>query len=199
MQRLTLNIVMGTNAPRTLTQLIHRAQDGDHEAVDALYAATYDDLCRLARARLRAGRRDTLLDTGGLVHESYMRFAMASRLQLEDRVHFMRWAAQVMRSVIIDFARRRLAGRRGAGAARITFDAELIGAGSATAGEEQILGVHRALERLSTIDPRLAQVVEMRYFVGLTEPQIAEALGVAERTVRRDWHKARLLLQDALA
>ena len=189
---------MGTNAPGTLTQLIHLAQDGDHAAVDALYAATYEDLTRLARARLRAARRDTLLETGGLVHESYVRFAMASRLQLDDRVHFMRWAAQVMRSVIIDFARRRLASRRGAGAARVTFDAELMASGADTAGEEQILGVHRALERLATIDSRLVQVVEMRYFVGLTEPQIAEALGVTERTVRRDWQKARLLLQDAL-
>ena len=177
-----------------LTQLIHRAQDGDREAVDALYAATYADLRRLARVRLRASRRDTLLDTGSLVHESYVRFAAAS-LKLENRVHFMRWAAQVMRSVIIDFARRRLAGRRGAGAARVTLDADVV---AETAGEEEILGVHQALERLSTIDPRLAHVVEMRYFAGLTETQIAEALGVTERTVRRDWHRARLLLQDAL-
>ena len=187
---------MSANAPLSLTQLIHRAQAGDREAVDSLYAATYADLRRLARVRLRAGRRNTLLDTGSLVHESYVRFAVASRLQLEDRVHFMRWAAQVMRSVIIDFARRRLAGRRGAGATRVTLDADVI---ADTAGEEEILGVHRALERLSAIDPRLAQVVEMRYFAGLTEPQIAETLGVAERTVRRDWHKARLLLQEALA
>src|SRR5262245_59641804 len=117
---------MSANGPISLTQLIHRAQGGDREAVDSLYAATYADLRRLARGRLRAGRRNTLLDTGSLVHESYVRFAAAKRLQLEDRVHFMRWAAQVMRSVIIDFARRRLAGRRGAGAARITLDADVI-------------------------------------------------------------------------
>jgi len=190
---------MGTTTSPSVTQLIHRAQDGDRDAVDALYAVTYADLRRLARARLRTGRRDTLLDTGGLVHESYLRFALSSRLKLEDRMHFMRWAAQVMRSVIIDFARRRLAGRRGAGAARVTLDADLMGAAGDMAGEEEILGVHRALERLSTVDPRLANVVEMRYFGGLTEPQIAEALGVTERTVRRDWHKARLLLQEALA
>jgi RNA polymerase sigma factor (TIGR02999 family) len=187
--------MMSTDAAVSLTQLIHRAQDGDHEAVDVLYAATYADLRRLALVRLRAGRRDTLLDTGSLVHESYVRFAAASRLKLENRVHFMRWAAQVMRSVIIDFARRRLAGRRGAGAARVPLDADVM---ADTAGEEEILGVHQALERLSTIDPRLAHVVEMRYFAGLTEPQIAEALGVTERTVRRDWHRARLLLRDAL-
>jgi RNA polymerase sigma factor (TIGR02999 family) len=181
--------------PAALTQLIHRAQDGDVEASDALYAATYADLRRLAHARLRTANRHTLLDTGSLVHESYLRFAAARHLRLEGQVHFMRWAAQVMRSVIVDFARRRLAGRRAGGAVRVTLDIELV----AAAGEEEILGVHQALERIAVIDPRLTQVVEMRYFGGMTEPQIAESLGVTERTVRRDWQKARLLLREALA
>jgi RNA polymerase sigma factor (TIGR02999 family) len=184
------------NVPSNLTQLIHRAQQGDLEAADALYASTYPDLRRLARSRLRAGNRHTLLDTGSLVHESYLRFAEASHLRLENRVHFMRWAAQVMRSVIVDFARRRSAGRRGGGAARVTFDVEFA---AAAAGEEEILGVHQALDRIAAVDPRMTQVVEMRYFGGLTEPEIAQALGVTERTVRRDWQKARLLLREALA
>jgi RNA polymerase sigma factor (TIGR02999 family) len=110
-------------------------------------------------------------------------------------VHFIRWASQVMRSVIVDFARRRLAERRGGGLSRVTADVELVGAGS---GEEEILSVHQALDRISAIDPRMTQVVEMRYFGGLTELEIAVALGVTERTVRRDWHKARLLLREAL-
>jgi len=186
------------NIQVALTQLIHRAQAGDREAVDALYAATYADLKRLARARLRGSRRHTLLDTGSLVHESYIRFAEARQLSLEDRVHFMRWAVQVMRSVIVDFARRRLAQRRGAGAARVTLDVEHAPAEGVT-GEDEILGVHQALERIATLDPRLTQVVEMRYFGGMTEPEIAQALSVTERTVRRDWQKARLLLRDALA
>jgi RNA polymerase sigma factor (TIGR02999 family) len=187
------------NTPVALTQLIHRAQAGDREAVDALYSATYADLARLARARLRVGRRHTLLDTGSLVHESYIRFAEASHLRLQDRVHFMRWAVTVMRSVIVDFARRRVAQRRGGGAARVTLDVEHAPAPAASAGEEEILGVHQALERIAILDPRLTQVVEMRYFGGMTEPEIAEALSVTERTVRRDWQKARLLLRDALA
>jgi RNA polymerase sigma factor (TIGR02999 family) len=137
-----------------------------------------------------------LLDTGSLVHESYVRFAEAIHLRLEDRVHFMRWAGRVMRSVIVDFARRRLAARRGGGAPRVTFDVELA---AADGGEQEILCVHQALDRLDAVDPRLSQVVEMRYFSGLTEPEIAEALGVTERTVRRDWQKARLLLREALA
>ena len=181
--------------PSTLTQLIHRAQDGDLEAADALYASTYADLRRLAHSRLRACSGHTLLDTTSLVHESYVRFAEASHLRLKDRVHFMRWSAVVMRSVIVDFARRRLAGRRG-GAARVPLDVELA---AAAAGEEEILGVHQALDRIAAVDPRMTQVVEMRYFGGLTEPEIAQALGVTERTVRRDWQKARLFLREALA
>jgi RNA polymerase sigma factor (TIGR02999 family) len=184
------------NVPSTLTHLIQRAQHGDIDASDALYAATYADLRRLAHSRLRAGRRHTLLDTGSLVHESYLRFASARHLSFEGRVHFMRWAAQVMRSVIVDFARRRMAGRRAGSAVRVTVDVELL---AAAAGEEEILGVHQALDRMAVVDPRLTQVVEMRYFGGMTEPEIAASLGVNERTVRRDWQKARLLLREVLA
>jgi RNA polymerase sigma factor (TIGR02999 family) len=194
-----LTFVNAMNEPVPLTQLIHRAQHGDREAVDALYAATYPDLRRLARSRLRAGRRHTLLDTGSLVHESYLRFAAARHLSFEDRVHFMRWAVQVMRSVIVDFARRRLAERRGGGAARVTLDVEHVMASAGATGEAEILGVHQALDRIAALDPRMTQVVEMRYFGGMTEPEIAQALSVTERTVRRDWQKARLLLRDALA
>jgi RNA polymerase sigma factor (TIGR02999 family) len=188
--------VNAMNIAAPLTQLIRRAQQGDGEAVDALYAATYPDLQRLARSRLRACRRPTLLDTGSLVHESYIRFAAARHVTLEDRVHFMRWAVCVMRSVIVDFARRRLAARRGAGAVRVTLDVEHA---AAAGGESEILDVHQALERIAAVDPRLSQVVEMRYFGGMTEPEIAQALSVTERTVRRDWQKARMLLKEALA
>src|SRR5262252_7546125 len=93
----------------TLTELIHLAANGDSEATERLFSATYPELRRLARLRLRAGGRQTLLDTASLVHESYLRFAGAGQLRLEDRVHFLRWAAKVMRSVIVDFARRRAA------------------------------------------------------------------------------------------
>ena len=180
----------------SLTELIHRAQGGDGEAADSLFAATYGELRKLARARLRAGGRNTLLDTGSLVHESYLRFAGAGRLRLEDRVHFMRWAGRVMRSVIVDFARRRQADRRGGAAPHITLTTQIEA--RITGGEHEILRVHDALDELASLDARMAQVVEMRYFGGMTEPEIAEALGVTDRTVRRDWEKARLLLREAL-
>jgi RNA polymerase sigma factor (TIGR02999 family) len=179
-----------------LTELIHRAEKGDAEAVDALFAATYGQLHRLARARLRTGGRNTLLDTSSLVHESYLRFVGAGRLRLEDRVHFMRWAGRVMRSVIVDFARRRKAERRGGGMAHVTLTTQ-IGAGIPS-GEREILRVHDALDEMASLDARMAQVVEMRYFGGMTEPEIAEALGITDRTVRREWEKARLLLREAL-
>src|SRR5262245_59353155 len=122
----------------TLTGLIHGAQEGNREAADALFDATYADLRRLARARLRVNRRNTLLDTGSLVHESFLRFAQGRNLSLGNRDHFMRWAAQVMRSVIVDHARRRLAERRGGTDERVTLDDAI--APSRTADEE-IVGV----------------------------------------------------------
>jgi RNA polymerase sigma factor (TIGR02999 family) len=161
-----------------------------------LFASTYGELRKLAHARLRAGGRNTVLDTASLVHESYLRFAGAGRLRLEDRLHFMRWAGRVMRSVIVDVARRRQAERRGGAVAHITLttqiDAPIAG------GQDEILRVHDALDELASLDARMAQVVEMRYFGGMTEPEIAEALGITDRTVRRDWEKARLLLREAL-
>jgi RNA polymerase sigma factor (TIGR02999 family) len=184
------------NVQATLTRLIHGAQQGDSEAADALFAATYADLRRLARARLRTIRRPTLLDTGSLVHESFLRFAQGHNRWLDSREHFMRWAAQVMRSVIVDYARRRLAARRGGGGEHVTLDDY---AASTPSAEAEILGVHEALERMASVEPRVTQLVEMRYFGGMTEAEIAHALGITERTVRRDWLKARLLLREALA
>lgn len=179
-----------------LTGLIHGAQQGDSDAANALFAATYTDLRRLARARLRAVRRHTSLDTGSLIHESYLRFAQGQNRALDGREHFMRWASRVMRSVIVDHARRRLAERHGGGREHVRLDDAMAAAPSA---EAEIVGVHEALDRLAAVDPRAAQLVEMRYFGGLTDAEIAPILKITERTVRRDWLKARLLLRAALA
>jgi len=177
-----------------LTGLIHRARAGEAGAADALMAATYPALRRLARARLRGGGRSALVDTTSLVHEWYVRFAQGAGLDLADRVHFMRYVSRTMRALVIDFARRRLAARRGGGAPHVT-----LGAGEAVAdGAEEILRVHEALGELARLDARMAEVVELRYFGGLTHGEAAEALGVNERTVRRDWERARLWLAEAL-
>jgi len=179
-----------------LTDLIRRAHGGDAAALRDVFDATYQELRTMARARLRRSAPNTFLDTTSLVHEAYLRFAQANRLHIDDRQHFLRYASHAMRSVIVDFVRERVAQRRGGDAVHVTLNTE-IGEGL-DAGETEILNVHEALEELALHDARLVQVVEMRYFAGMTEVEIAAALGINHRTVRRDWQKARLLLADAL-
>jgi RNA polymerase sigma factor (TIGR02999 family) len=180
-----------------LTELLGRIQAGDTAARDALFAAAYSELHRLAHARLRDGGRDTVLDTTCLVHESYLRFLRAGQLRAEDRRAFFAYASQVMRSVIVNSVRERIAQKRGGAARPLTLSTQL-GATMAD-GEESIMKVHEALEELAKAEPRLAQVVEMRYFGGYSEAEMAETLGVTERTVQRDWEKARLILSAALS
>lgn len=165
-------------------------------SVQALFPALYNELRRLARSRLAAGGRHTLLDTASLVHEAYLRMQRDGGVTLNDREHFLAYAATTMRSVVIDFVRRRNADRRGGGMEHVTLDtraAEQLGA-----SDDEILAVHDALETLAKVDPRLVSVVEMRYFAGLSDAEIASALGLSDRTVRRDWDRARLLLAEML-
>jgi RNA polymerase sigma factor (TIGR02999 family) len=179
-----------------ITQLLSRMQAGDAAARDALFEATYQELRRLARSRLRDGGRNTVLDTTSLVHESYLRFVRAGELQFNDRRAYFAYAARVMRSVIVDSVRERQAERRGGNAAHLTLSTELIE--NLDGSEQAVLQVNDALEALAKANERLAQVVEMRYFGGYSESEIAETLGVTERTVQRDWEKARLILAEAL-
>jgi RNA polymerase sigma factor (TIGR02999 family) len=169
---------------------------GDAGARDTLFAAAYDELRRLARARLRDGGRNTVLETTSLVHECYLRFVGAGDLRAEDRRAFFAYASQVMRSVILNSLRERQAERRGGDVPQLTLSTE-IEANLASDGET-LLKVHEALEVLEQADSRLAQVAQMRYFGGYSEREIAETLDVTERTVRSDWAKARLILKEAL-
>jgi RNA polymerase sigma factor (TIGR02999 family) len=136
------------------------------------------------------------MDTASLVHETYLRLAAARPMQLEDRQHFMCYAGRAMRSVIVDVARAKLASRRGRSAMRVTFGT--LVENTMPSGELEILKVHEALEHLAHYGERIVQVVELRYFAGLSQAEIAASLGVTERTVRRDWEKARVLLAEAL-
>lgn len=179
-----------------LTELLGRIQAGDTEARDALFAAAYSELHRLARARLRDGGRNTVLDTTSLVHESYLRFVQSGQLRADDRRAFFAYASQVMRSVIVNSVRDRIAEKRGGNRRPLTLSTSL--AANIADLEDTVLQVHEALEELEKADPRLAQVAQMRYFGGYSEQEIAETLQITERTVQRDWEKARLILAAAL-
>lgn len=176
--------------------LIRRVNAGESGARDELFAAAYPELRKLARSRLRDGGRNTVIDTTALVHESYLRFLGSGQLRSDDRRAFFAYASRVMRSVIVDAVRERQAERRGGDLQRLTLNTEV--ADNLPAGEDELLGVHEALQVLAQAEPRLAQVVEMRYFGGYSELEIADALGLTDRTVRRDWDKARLLLAAML-
>ena len=179
-----------------ITLLIEQARSGDVAALDGLFQVLYPDMRRIAHGRLRRQMVDPDLGTTALVNECYLKFRAASRLDAGSRGHFLAYAATAMRSIIVDIARAKATERRGANAVHVTLDEELRGA-NATA-EQQILDIHEALEQISQLDPRLARLVEMRYFGGLSDAEIAGVLDVTDRTVRRDWQKARVLLAAAL-
>jgi RNA polymerase sigma factor (TIGR02999 family) len=180
-----------------VTELLAKLRAGDPQARDALFTAAYAALHRLARSRLRDGGRNTLLDTTSLVHEAYLRFLNAGELRAEDRRAFFAYASQVMRSVIVSSVRERIAQKRGGDWLPLTLSTQL--AVDVTDDQERVLKVHEALDTLERADPRLAQVAQMRYFGGYNEQEIAETLDITERTVRRDWEKARLILAELVS
>jgi RNA polymerase sigma factor (TIGR02999 family) len=186
--------------PPQITVLLQRAAGGDRAALDAVYASLYPDLKRLARARLRQQGRGDSVSTTLLVHESFVRLVSARDLRLEDRRHFFAYAAKTMRNIIIDSAREHLAERRGGGAEHVTLgDADSDAMQIADTGaSDELVRVSEALRELETVDAELAELVEMRYFGGYSEVEIAELQGVNERTVRRRWDKARAWLFVAL-
>jgi RNA polymerase sigma factor (TIGR02999 family) len=179
-----------------ITALLQAAVGGDRLAADQAYALLYADLRRLARSRLRQSGEMTLLDTTALVHESFLRLNGGRALVFPDRHHFLSYAAKVMRAVVVDLVRARLADRRGGEAEHVTLHTTVVDAGAAR--DDEVLRVHEALDELGALEPRLAQVVELRYFGGLSEAEVAASLGVTERTVQRDWQKARMFLSLAL-
>ena len=179
-----------------VTQLLHAWRAGDIQAGDALVRVLYRELRDMARKRLRSERPGATLQTTALVHEAYLRLVDQRKVAWRDRGHFLALAATMMRRVLVDRARARRAGKRGAGEPLITLtDAANAGVNSA----DQVLDVDRAIERLAAAFPRPAQVVEMRFFGGLELEEIGAVLGITERTVKRDWAFARAWLARELA
>ncbi len=183
-------------AATDITRLLHAAGQGDALAREQVLTLLYADLRRLAVRPARDAASVTQIDPTALVHESFLHLHRAGQLQFEDRRHFLAYAARVMRHIVVDLVRARRADKRGGGLALLTLDTDL---GERVAHpDDEVLRVHEALDALSQAEPRLAQVVEMRYFCGLDVQEIADALDLTPRTVQRDWAKARLWLAAAL-
>lgn len=163
---------------------------------DAMFEKAYTELRSLARSRLGRTGRDAILDTTSLVHESYLRLARNGAARFPDLPRFLVYASRIMRSVIVDLIRQRQSERGGGEFQHVPITTRL--GDSISAGEDEILKVHEALDALEALDERMARVVEMRYFAGMTEVEIAQALCVTDRTVRRDWQQGKLFLAEAL-
>lgn len=165
------------------------------QTLDRLIPAVYEELCVIARRQLSRRGRGTFA-TSELVHEAYLKLADRTRPAWSDRSHFIALAALAMRHVMVDRARARMTARRSGDRCRVTLDEQLLPA------DDQapiLLELNDALERLANVEPRLARLIDCRFFGGFTEDEIAESFGITTRTVQRDWAKARMLLRRALA
>ena len=174
-----------------LTQILVRSRQGDPSAVNALFPLVYDQMAGIAHRQLGGFRPGETLNTSALVHEAYLRLVDQTQVDWQDRVHFFATAARAMRFIIVDYARRRSAQKRGGGAGMLRLDEVDVPV------EEQagiLLALDEALSRLSQVDERLGRIVECRFFGGLSEQETAQVLGVSDRTIRRDWNKAKAWL-----
>jgi RNA polymerase sigma factor (TIGR02999 family) len=170
-----------------------RTADPLRDAIAPLVPLVYEELRRIARRQLRSERTGHTLNTTALVHESYLKLADQTRAIFRDRTHFLAVASQAMRRILVDYARGHRALRRGGDLQRIELD-ELSLAATTQGGGDTLLALNNALKQLEALDPRQCRVVECRFFGGMTEEETAAALGVNERTVRRDWIKAKAWL-----
>jgi RNA polymerase sigma factor (TIGR02999 family) len=176
-----------------VTELLARISGGDRSAENALLPLVYAELHRQAATRMRSERPGHTLQPTALVHEVYLRLCASGGGNYRDRAHFFRLAAQLMRRILIDYARRRNAQRRGSGVTPALLDESFV---VSDVDLGNAIEVDDLLRKLAQVSPRQAQVVEMRFFAGLQEDDIAVSLGVDERTVRRDWLKARAWLHQ---
>ena len=175
----------------TISQLLLQWNEGDQAALDELMPLVYDELRRLARNYLRRERPDHTLQATALVNEAYLRLIDQHSVTWRNRAHFFGAAAEAMRRILIERARRRLAAKRGGGAGRVDVDEIEI---PAPASDDDLLAVNEALEKFSTLDPRKAELVKLRYFVGMTFEEAAAALGIAVPTAKQWWAYARAWL-----
>jgi RNA polymerase sigma factor (TIGR02999 family) len=185
-----------SRSPSTVSRLLEESAAGSHRALEDLMPLVYRELRLIARRYLRAERRDHTLQPTALVHEAFLRLVGHERAVWKGRGHFLAVAAQAMRRILVDHARRHRADKRGGGAEVLQVEGlEDL----AVAPDVDLVGLDEAMTRLEQLDPRAARVVEQRYFAGSSVEETAEALGVAEITVMRDWKMARAWLQRELS
>ncbi len=175
-----------------VTQILVDASQGNEEAVARIWDVVYEELRAIAHRQLLRERSDHTLSTTALVHEAYLRLIDQTRVEWQDRAHFFGVSAQAMRRILVDYARKHRAQKRGGGIKNLSLDKVSIPVDESI---EDLLTLDAALEKLAALNERLCKVVELRYFGGLTEDETAEALGVTTRTVQRDWAKARAWLR----
>lgn len=190
--------VTGRNPPEPsgeLTRLLSACSAGDRGAFDELISLVYDDLRRIAHKRLQSERTDHTLSTTALVHEAYLQLVDQAVATWRDRAHFFAVAAKIIRNVLVDYARRRGAEKRGGSGVHIPLREDLAGVEPRTI---EFLALEEALGALAEHDPRLERIVECRFFGGMNMKDTAAALGVSMRTAERDWRRARAYLYDAL-
>lgn len=188
---------MNEPARHDITVLLEQMQHGDADARARLITLVYPQLRKLAVARLRAERADHTLQPTALVHEAFVRLSGTAHVEWRNRAQFFALVAEIMRHVLVDAARRRRAAKRG-GEDVQNVGLDDIGV-SVFEQPDLILDIDRLITRLEGLDRRQANVVELRYFAGLTETETATALGVSERTVKRDWHMARAWMRKELS
>lgn len=186
---------MSAHSPKEVTRLLLAWNDGDESALDQLIPLVHEELHSLARRYMGRERSGHTLQTTALVNEAYLRLIDAGRVRWQNRAHFFAVAAQLMRRILVDFARQRANLKRGGGAERLALDEALVVAPERGA---DLVELDEALERLAGLSPRQGRVVELRYFGGLNEEEIAEVLKVSPRTVRADWSLARAWLYREL-
>jgi RNA polymerase sigma factor (TIGR02999 family) len=184
-----------TGDSRTITALLDRWRSGDNQAANQLMELVYGELHRIAAREMRREHGEHTLQTTALVHEAYLRICRSEPIEWKDRAHFYAVAAQQLRRVLVDHARRRLSEKRGGGGVKLSlWESD----GAAVGVDERLLAVDEALARLESLDPRAARVVEMRFFGGLSEAEAAETLQISVATLKRDWDFAKTWLTREL-
>ncbi|GAB5518146.1 MAG: ECF-type sigma factor [Rhodothermales bacterium] len=174
-----------------ITELLHQARAGQPDAIDAIFPLVYEQLRLIAHRQMQGERFDHTLSTTGLVHEAYLKFSDLDAVDWQDRAHFFALAARAMRQILIDYARTRNAQKRKGQHPHVPLDSAVV---MADRRADELLALDDALAELESWNPRMAQVVECRFFGGYTQEETARILGVTDRTVRREWTRAKVYL-----